>query len=1117
MKKLLFYAFLAWILLYCHSAGAQQTLFHKITPPLGSFNGTVGGITQDNYGYIWIATNSGLYRYDGYRFKLYTHDPADENSLAANRLETIYRDREGKLWIATWVDGLDRLDPATGIFTHFRHNPGEPESLSNDTVRSMLEDRDSNLWIGNSGGLDRYDPKTGKFHNYHHDPNDLSSLSCNRIRKLYEDREGTLWVGTGSTWAGEAGETEEGGLNRFDKKTGKFIRYVHDPNNPHSLINNKVNAILEDSRGTFWVGTAGDGLHTMDRKTGSFQRHTYDPAHPEKLSRPVLKNIYGWDYIPAITEDALGSIWIGTLGNGVSRYDPKTDKMMHYSSKDTAIGFTGNSAWTFCNSHDGILWIATFEGNLFRTDLYHKNISHVFTGSAVSPFLEDGKGNFWIGTNEGLIFQNKGTGVTKKFVHVPRNPGSISDNIIISLLQDHAGTLWIGTLNGLNRFNEPSQTFTHYLSNPADPNSIGTGHLLVADAGGDSLWVGTNEGLDLMNKRTGTFTHFRNDPRDTNTLSRNATTALQRVASGKLWVGTLPGGGLNYFDPSTGKVKHFLKGTTIFTLCVDSSGRLWAGTQDDGVYRGNKAGNEFIKITDPGSGIEKIMVNATIQDDQNNIWVSSNRGIYRINPQTGHTAFFGANYSINAENLSLASCYRSRDGKLYFGDGNGYYVFAPREMTANPAPPQITFTDFRIGGRSFVSVKGSLLAAPLEQTKRITLDHDQNVIAFDFAAIHFSSPEQNRHLYKLENYDPEWREAGAEKTASYFNVPPGHYVFRVKAASSEGVWAERDLNIIISPPWWRTWWAYSLYGLLFMAGVFAFDRIQRRRIVARERARTKERELAQAREIEKAYHELKRTQAQLIQSEKMASLGELTAGVAHEIQNPLNFMNNFSEVNVELIAEMKQEIAKGNIEEVKAIANDIEDNEEKITHHGRRADAIVKGMLQHSRVSTGQKELVDINALTNEYLRLSYHGFKAKDKNFNTTINTDFDDSIGKVNIIPQDIGRVLLNLFNNAFYAVQQKKIQVDGTYEPSVSVTTKRLNGKIEIRVQDNGLGIPHKITDKIFQPFFTTKATGEGTGLGLSLSYDIVKAHGGELKVNSKEGEGAEFIIVLPILNS
>ncbi|MEO7175531.1 MAG: ATP-binding protein, partial [Saprospiraceae bacterium] len=270
---------------------------------------------------------------------------------------------------------------------------------------------------------------------------------------------------------------------------------------------------------------------------------------------------------------------------------------------------------------------------------------------------------------------------------------------------------------------------------------------------------------------------------------------------------------------------------------------------------------------------------------------------------------------------------------------------------------------------------------------------------------------------------------------------------------------------------------------------------------------------------EDALTNLQATQKQLIQSEKMASLGELTAGIAHEIQNPLNFVNNFSEVSKELLDELNDELENGNLEDVREIMRDVIQNLEKITHHGKRADAIVKGMLQHSRSSNGEKEPTDINALCDEYLRLSYHGLRAKDKSFNATMKTDFDESIGNINIISQDIGRVILNLLTNGFYAVSERRdtlhtSQGGNSYEPTVSISTKKMVDKVDIRVSDNGNGIPQKVLDKIFQPFFTTKPTGKGTGLGLSLSYDIVKAHGGELKVETMEGEGTVFIIQLPI---
>jgi len=363
----------------------------------------------------------------------------------------------------------------------------------------------------------------------------------------------------------------------------------------------------------------------------------------------------------------------------------------------------------------------------------------------------------------------------------------------------------------------------------------------------------------------------------------------------------------------------------------------------------------------------------------------------------------------------------------------------------------------------------------------------------------------------------------------------------------------QDITKVIDVDFYNKWRGYfetgGVFAVIWMGAMLIINGRQRKAL-EKERLKAEEKEkefriterlkaelevqvqqrtaelTSQKEELQETLNELKSTQTQLIQSEKMASLGELTAGIAHEIQNPLNFVNNFSEVNTELITEMKEAISKGDYEEVKALANDIADNEQKINHHGKRADAIVKGMLQHSRSSTGQKELTDINALADEYLRLAYHGLRAKDKSFNATMKTDMDKSIGEINIIPQDMGRVILNLITNAFYAVTEKKNEtasaekssfknLTSLYEPTVTVSTKKLNSKIEISVKDNGNGIPQKVLDKIFQPFFTTKPTGQGTGLGLSMSYDIVtKGHGGELKVETKEGEGSNFIIILPI---
>lgn len=349
-----------------------------------------------------------------------------------------------------------------------------------------------------------------------------------------------------------------------------------------------------------------------------------------------------------------------------------------------------------------------------------------------------------------------------------------------------------------------------------------------------------------------------------------------------------------------------------------------------------------------------------------------------------------------------------------------------------------------------------------------------------------------------------------------------------------------SLTKLVSPSFHDEWENYfdtaNIFSYIWL-GVMFFISNRQQKAIELERLRTAEKEkqvtataslndalevqvaertrelTIQKEELQHALNDLKATQSQLIHAEKMASLGQLTAGIAHEIQNPLNFINNFSDVNRELLQEMNEEMQKGNLEEARHIANNVMANQEKILHHGRRADSIVKGMLMHSRNSTGQKEPTDINKLADEYFRLSYHGIRAKEKSFNAQLVTHFDESLSPVNIVPQEIGRVILNLITNAFYAVGEKARRSDSSYHPTVTITTRKVGSRTEVLVKDNGGGIPQDVVDKIFQPFFTTKPTGQGTGLGLSLSYDIVRAHGGELKLNNKPGEGAEFVVSLP----
>jgi len=608
---------------------------------------------------------------------------------------------------------------------------------------------------------------------------------------------------------------------------------------------------------------------------------------------------------------------------------------------------------------------------------------------------------------------------------------------------------------------------------------------------------------------------------------------------GVIWIGT-NAGGLNKFDRTTQKFKSYLfdgrrRINSVNNVFEDSKNRLWVGTFSQGLQQFDGKKGIYTTYVGEDHGLLNNAVYATCQDREGFFWVSTLAGISRVNPDNMSVK----NYRLNDILPGTTEIYNNNlfsiNNQLALILKNGITLFNPRDLDANPYSPEVNIE--KIVYSNPASTSDSAATRSRYGIKNLELPHYQNRITFSYVALHFANAAENKYAYRLTGYDHHWIQAGTQRTATYTNLSPGTYTFRVIAANSDGVWNNTgdSVTFIINPPWWQSWWAWCLWTFLFVSAIYAFILYRSRKLLQdkkilehKVRIRTDEvmqqkEEIVQQKEeiesqrdnLEKTLVDLQATQTQLVQSEKMASLGELTAGIAHEILNPLNFVNNFSDVNAELLLEMQEEIEKGDLAEVKALSLDIYENEKKINQHGKRADSIVKGMLEHSRTRSGQKEPTDLNVMTEEFMRLSYHGLRAKDKSFNAELVTHFDTDLPKINVIQQDMGRILLNLFNNAFYAVNQKKNTAGADYKPTVSATSSVSDGHCVISVKDNGVGIPDAIKEKIMQPFFTTKPTGEGTGLGLSLTYDmVVKGHGGTMQVNSVEGEGSEFIVKLPL---
>ena len=513
------------------------------------------------------------------------------------------------------------------------------------------------------------------------------------------------------------------------------------------------------------------------------------------------------------------------------------------------------------------------------------------------------------------------------------------------------------------------------------------------------------------------------------------------------------------------------------------------------------------------------IINGILEDEKGNLWISTNNGICKFSTQTKDirdAVLTSRTYKAEdglQNKFNENACYKGRDGWLYFGGSSGLNVFNPDNIKDNSFIPPIVITRF------YLFEKPQRMDTLITSDKSMLLKYNQNSFSFEYAALSYLFPEKNRYAYMVDGLDKEWHYIGTRHYTAYTNLDPGHYTFRVKACNNDGYWNEEGIaiDITITPPFWKTWWFMTASALLIAFIIFGYIQyrtrsLRKQTILLEQKVTQRTHELSEKNtELTSTMNNLRSTQDQLIQSEKMASLGQLTAGIAHEIQNPLNFVNNFSESSIELLEEVE---ASADPDEQKELIGDVKQNLEKVVHHGKRADSIVKGMLMHSRTGVSEKQITDINKLVEEFVDLAYHGMRAKDSGFNCAIEKELGKDLPKVKIIPQDVSRVVLNIFNNAFYAIEDKKKTAGENYKRVVKVRTYQSGNKVGIAIRDNGNGIPQEVKDKIFQPFFTTKPTGQGTGLGLSISYDIItKGHGGDLRVDSRPGEFTEFIIELP----
>ncbi len=793
----------------------QQITFEHISSAEG-LAGSVYWISQDHLGFLWLGTSDGLKRYDGRNFQTYRHDPDDPRSLSEDHVFNVLEDHRGNLWVATYGGGLDRLDRDRKQFTHYQFDPDDPHSLSHNKVFALFVDRAGVLWVGTSGGgLNRYDPTIDGFVHYRHDPDDPTSLVGDYVNIIYEDRSGVLWIGTTD------------GLDRFDREMdsalseGVFTHYQHDPQDPYSLSNNQVFAIVEDTLGTLWVGTSGGGLNRLDRETGDgsvarFTHFRHDPDDPTSLSD---------DVVFVLLEDSAGTLWVASLGGGLHQFDRENEQFIRYQSDPVDPGsLSSNSVNAMFEDREGTLWIGTtaaLDKYARHKETFHRFLDYPFTHS----IFEDRQGSVWIGTSDALYQLDSNLEQVAVYRHDPNEPASLSKGWVLSIYEDRSGELWIGISgSGLDRLDRETGRFDHYRHDPGDRQSLSNDvvNVVYQDREG-VLWVGTDGGLNLFDPQSGTFQVWPTDPAAPEAARVESIGVLVEDARGNLWVSSW-GDGLMQRDRERSQVvpyrhaaddSHSLRTNFVTAIYEDSVGRLWVGT-DGGLHLFQAVENNFRHYGD-GPGSTTTWVGPMVEAEDGALWLATSGGLSEFDPDAGLFAGYDIEHGLHGGSF-VAAAWKRSNGEMLFGGADGVVVFRPEEIQANPFPPPVRLVSLRQDGAE------AELDQALEQAASVTFSWPQRDFEFEFVALSYVQPERNQHAYKLEGYDQDWNYIGTNRTGRYTNLPGGTYTLWLKGSNNNGVWNEEGfpLRVKVVPPLWSTWWfrvlAVLALGLVLVAG-----------------------------------------------------------------------------------------------------------------------------------------------------------------------------------------------------------------------------------------------------------------------------------------------------------
>ncbi|MFD2162224.1 two-component regulator propeller domain-containing protein [Paradesertivirga mongoliensis] len=1087
----------------------------------------VVSIIQDHKGFMWFGTSDGLCKYDGYTFTSFRHEVSNPKSLSHNAINVVFEDSKKRIWTGSERGGLSLFNRHDGTFTNYLSN-GKETSINSNKVTSIVEDEKGNLWVGTEFGLNYFEIQSQKFIHYKNDPNNRTTIPGNYIKALLTDKKGNLWVGT-----------HGGGVSFLAKNTTRFKTYQNGVERT-SISDNRISTIFEDSKGNIWIGTPAGGVNLYNPIRDSF----YHFKNKESDQNSLIHN-----HVLSIAEDSKGDIWVGTENGGISILHHDRKKFTHFVKEESEFSLSNNSVHAIFKDRNGNIWVGTYGGGINFISVHPENFARLRkdskTGNSlshnyVSCIWQTRDSCLLIGTEGGGLNVLNKPGDFNQYKYSPRKRNGIPSNHVLAVLEDKDNNIWVGTYKGgLSVFDRRTRAFKTFKS---DRSSQGTIDWSIARLFEDSkgyIWVGSlGSGISRFSKRTKVFEHFIPDAKNPHGFPAGAVSAIAEDSKGNMWVG-ISGLGLYRFDE---KSKNFygythqktsarsLSNDNVTCIHEDKKGTLWIGT-NLGINRFDAISQTFTTISTK-DGLLDDLVKGILEDDRGNLWISTNQGLTLYNPETNRFKVFKSSAGPDLNLFNKGSFHAGIDGKFYFGGTNGITSFHPDHVQINSLKPAVYLTNFEVFNKSvIVGTKNALLSNDLADVKEIYLDYDQNFFSFQFTALDYTKPEDNEYAYKLEGFDKDWVYIGNKRSATYTSLPPGEYVFKVKATNNDGVWNDdgAQVRVVIKPPFWLTWW-FKLLGLaLVVTSFYSFYRIRLHAIKAQrdaleQQVKVRTEELKQKSEsLQEANEQLQaQTEELFAQSEELQSQAEHLELRTMEAEQAKVAADKANEAKSLFLATMSHEIRTpmngviGMASLLQKTPLDAEQSEyvSIINTSGDALVGVINDILDFSKIESGNMELEEEDFELRECIENVMDVFANKAAQIGIDLVYELDSNIPPVLIGDSlRLRQILINLVSNAMKFTKRGQVLLTGSLQKIHNDTLQ-----IKFEVSDTGIGIPEDKISRLFKAFSqvdssTTRKYG-GTGLGLAISERLVQLMNGNIGVRSKEGEGTTFFFDIAV---